>query len=470
MRVNRAYAVMCASALWFLSCGGGWPDIPLPTPPPITLPTPRPTPRPTPSPTPRPTPSPEPTPAPTPVPTPAPTPRPTPEPTPEPVPACPIATGARATVIPRQGQATVAAVYTVIPQAGGKDVLPKCANESWGDTYWYDAGNPATNSSNQGGSWNLGRQLQWNSAWTIGATAVARSCHVGLEVVIKAPEGTFSVRKRSCGPGPVPTPRPTPLPGAGVNWLPTGDGDPTCPRVGTDSDHRAALEQAIRLTNVWPTPESKTDLREEEIFARLAPFLPEKMEACIYGTEEIALALPGQGFADVFDIKQADGKQRIGSGSYRSRCQPPRCTTLLTGLELPPPAPPPVDPPTGGCTWSHEDFLSNGIWRPIKLSKGAGTRINADATALGCGRARCAAAGFVNRECCPNFPEGNPRGPACDQAMAAPVWSTVYAFCPAGGRDGLSDNPLRNCLAGPGSIKVCSGDSEKCISASVATR
>jgi len=266
------------------------------------------------------------------------------------------------------------------------------------------------------------------------------------------------------GPNPTPTPTPTTPPSGSVIWLPTGNNDPVCPRIGEDSLLRPALEVAIKKAGIWPDPNSTTPLNEEQIFNIVVDYLPYPIEACIYGTEEIALAKPGQGFSDVFDIKQFNGKQRSGSGSYRSRCSPARCTKrLIPNGPVPTPSPSPTpEPPFTICTFSHDEFVQSGRFQGFKIVKGPGDRFNVDVTPQVCNRDKCTAAGFVNRDCCPSFPEGNPFGPKCDVEMSLPQWTTPNTYCNVGGPNGLNDNPLRNCLRGTGSIKVCSAGSTIC--------
>jgi len=106
--------------------------------------------------------------------------------------------------------------------------------------------------------------------------------------------------------------------------------------------------------------------------------------------------------------------------------------------------------------------LASGRFQEFNVTKGPNDRFNADVTPVVCNKVKCTDAGFVNRDCCPSFPEGNPFRAECDVKMSEPFWSTPNHFWPAGGDFGLSTNPLRNCLKGPGKIKVCSTGSTIC--------
>lgn len=277
-------------------------------------------------------------------------------------------------------------------------------------------------------------------------------------------------------PTPEPTPTPTPTPGrCTLACPPTVDGD-KCGKWATHSEEfQKSMNAAMTLepVTIWTSDMSLTEKIEAEAEQRrrvLARVTANAGTPCagLYGEE---VALFGREESENFDIISGSGKS-LKPPQYKSTCAPAAMSSCY--VAAPTPTPEPTPPPSSGeCPFSAAAFATAGRWQSLTITQGAGSRINADATAVVCS-SKCAP-----RACCPSS-VADPSAPAdCDARMTQPTWSIASsvsgfaerparvssgAFCAAGGPDGLATNALRNCMTGHGKIKVCSWG--RCIEAS----
>jgi hypothetical protein len=194
---------------------------------------------------------------------------------------------------------------------------------------------------------------------------------------------------------------------------------------------------------------------EKALYSQMVDALKKRgLDSNQYG-EELAVAKESSR-SENYDLLLSNGNRRTGPGAFASFCKPATRSDTLTQ----------APPPSTSCPFTHAEFLSSGRWQSFKVTAGAGTRKNVDATPVTCNAVKCAEIGWPTRQCCPAGTEEDSNLGECNVEMSRPVWSiSGGSYCADGGPEGLWNNPLRNCMIGSGKIKVCSGESTKCVEA-----
>ncbi len=116
-------------------------------------------------------------------------------------------------------------------------------------------------------------------------------------------------------PSPNPSPNPTPSPII-FTWIQSGSDD-GCRRIAPDGNYHLEIDSAlVRSTIRFPWAGS-----EKYMYSILAPIIrADGFDVAMYG-EELAIQ-KAEGYSENYDLFTSEGNQRLGSGAYRSTCQP----------------------------------------------------------------------------------------------------------------------------------------------------